>query len=515
MVFLDTPMLLLTVALCLRLLPLRADRHEPWRTPVDLGLALGLGLLTMAVKAWWLAPYALMDGTDTSDIAHVCSTVESLRDLDAGGVRRQPGAALLPALLSRPLGLFDGVAAGALLSTAALGAAQFLWARVLHSRLAGVAAAIFSCAFSCYVIMPRYLTFYPESVAAYALCAAAVAAALRWRNLMTLGLAGAGVGLTLAVDHTGLLYALVPLALAGLVAMAVPLRRIPLRLAVLTLPILLSWFGARLITPASMPTLEDKALLFTMDNVGHPVPRPQQPGYNWGRSGPLGMTRALWTLARLSREEPDPEAPLVKARRLAHEPARAAQVVPWIPVALVALLLAGVALRRRPWELAGQAALLLPFAALLWTAANTQALPKYLMAPMLPLPVLLGVAWAWLAHRRREDAREKAGGPLRRLAAPAVTAAVLTLMVTGAVPGWLAPDASRRLAMSTDPSFYQVYTHDPEDRSARLEACFRLFQADQRRGVPARSRLFPRDRFRRRWLAIHGEKQPAGQPCQP
>ena len=329
------------------------------------------------------------------------------------------------------------------------------------------------------------------------------------------GLAGAGVGLTLAVDHTGLLYALVPLALAGLVAMAVPLRRIPLRLAVLTLPLLLSWFGARLLTPASMPTLEDKALLFTMDNVGHPVPRPQQPGYNWGRSGPLGMTRALWTLARLSREEPDPEAPLVKARRLAPAPARAAQVVPWIPVALVALLLAGVALRRRPWELAGQAALLLPFAALLWTAANTQALPKYLMAPMLPLPVLLGVAWAWLAHRRREDAREKAGGPLRRLAAPAVTAAVLTLMVTGAVPGWLAPDASRRLAMSTDPSFYQVYTHDPEDRSARLEACFRLFQADQRRGVPARSRLFPRDRFRRRWLAIHGEKQPAGQPCQP
>ena len=57
----------------------------------------------------------------------------------------------------------------ALASAAALGAAMYLWARVLYSRAAGVAAAMFSCAFSCYVVMPRYMPFYPECIAAYAL----------------------------------------------------------------------------------------------------------------------------------------------------------------------------------------------------------------------------------------------------------------------------------------------------------------------------------------------------------
>ena len=269
MELLDSPLLLLAVALGLRLLPLRADADERWRTAVELALALGVGLLAVVIKAWWLAPHAMTDGTDTSDLPDICITVEALRTWNIDGVQRQPMAALLPTLLSYPLGLFDGVAAGALASAAALGAAMYLWARVLYSRAAGVAAAMFSCAFSCYVVMPRYMTFYPECIAAYALCAAATAAALRWRTLTCLGLAGAGVGLSLSVDHTGLLYALVPLGVAAAVAIwgASARRRIPLRLAVLLAPVLLSWGAARIITPVNMPTLEDKAMVFTADNV--------------------------------------------------------------------------------------------------------------------------------------------------------------------------------------------------------------------------------------------------------
>ena len=500
---LDTPLVLVAVALCLRLLPLRLERDEPWRTPVELGLALAMGLITAVVKAWWLAPYIMTDGTDTSDISDICGTVEALLNLDVSNVARQPVAALLPALLAYPLGLFDGVAAGALASTAALGAALFLWARILHSRLAGVAAAIFSCAFSCYTVMPRYMTFYPECFAAYALCAAATAAALRWRNLTTLALAGAGVGLALGVDHTGLLYAAVPLAVAGVVAMSVPSRRIPLRLAVLMIPILLSWGGTRLITPPDMPSLEDKVAIFTADNVGHAVPRPHYSGYNWGRSGPLGMTRALVSLAQLAQEEPAPNAVGVGDHRQLIRRTRDAQVIPWIPVALVALVLTGLALRRRPGELVGLVVMLVPFAVLLWTVARTQVLPKYLMGPMLPVPVLMGVAWACLAHR----CSTKPPGWLTRLAVPALTIAALGLMVTGTVPGWLAPDAPRRERVSTDPGFYEVYRHNPKgDLSNRRQACFRLFRADQEYGLPAQSRLYPRAWFKQRWREIRGAR---------
>ena len=515
---LDTPLVLLAVALCLRLLPLRLERDEPWRTPVELGLAFALGLLTAVVKAWWLAPYLMADGTDTSDISDICRTVEAMLNLEISNVQRQPVAALLPTLLSYPLGFFDGVAAGALASTAALGAALFLWARILHSRLAGIAAALFSCAFSCYTVMPRYLTFYPECIAAYAICAAATAAAIRWRNLTTLALTGASIGLALGVDHTGLLYAAVPLAVAGVVAMSVPLRRIPLRLAVLMLPILLSWGGTRLITPRDMPSLEDKATLFTADNVGHPVSRPKHSGYNWGHSGPLGITRALVTLASLAREEPNPEAPRIKDRHRALPRTRAVQVIPWIPVALVALVLTGLALRRRPREVLGLVVMLVPFAVLLRTVANTQVLPKYLMGPMLPVPVLMGVAWAVLAHRWSEQPQSW----LPRVAVPALTVVLLGLMVTGVMPSWLGPGASRRERMATDPGFYEVYTHNPEDLSDRRKSCFRLFEYDQRRGVPAQSRIYSRAWFKQRWQEIRSSRPrralppavrpPAGRP---
>ena len=525
---LDTPLLLLALALGLRLIPLRVCRQRPWHTLTDLGLALGLGLATALVKAWWLAPHAMTDGTDTSDIPDVCLTVEALRTLQIDGVQRQPGAALLPALLSWPLGFFDGVAAGALASTAALGAALYLWARILCGRAAGVAAAVLSCAFSCYAVMPRYMTFYPECVAAYALCAAAAAAALRWRTLPTLGLAGAGVGLTLAVDHQGLLYALVPAAVALAAALRTPRRRsIPLRLGVLLLPVLLSWIGARLITPLEMPALEDKAMVFTADNMGHMVHQPvpdihgrlgddpldglrrwaypsvaahgeeQRRGYNWGRSGPLGVVRALTTLALLTREKPTARVLAIKDRRWSLARMRASQVTPWILPALLSLVLVGVALRRRPWELMGLVVMLLPFAVLLRTVATTQVFPKYLMGPMIPVPVLLGAAWVVVAQR---PAGEQAVGRPAQVATLLLALVVPGLLVTGVLPNWYGPAAPRREKTATDAGFYKVYTGDPSyTKNPNLKACFRLYAADRQRGGPGHTRIYPRAWFEQRW----------------
>ena len=565
---LASPLLLLLLALGLRLLPLRSDPLEPWSTSVDLSLGLGLGLATAAVKAWYLAVFAMTDGTDVFDLPDICITVEALRSWDLQAVVRQPVSALLPTLLSYPLGLFDGVAAGALISSAVLGAALYLWGRALLGRAAGVAAAVFSCALNPQVVMTRQLTFYPESVAAFGLCAAGAAAALRWRSLPALGLAGAGVGLALAAEHSGLIFGLVPLGVALAVALRAPRRRLPLRLAVLFAPILLSWVGARVVTPPGMRTFEDKSAIYTIDNVGHPLTNPfeianendnsllmtlrrrvyprdlfrynsfeQRQGYHWGRSGPLGMARALATVALLSQEEPSAEVRSIAGARWDTQKNRARHVAPWVPVVLVSLALVVLALWCRRWELVGLLLLLAPFAALLVHTASTQVFPKTLMAPMMPIPVVLGVAWVALARRgpdgrflpspffrliSKRAARDAASPPARpggavRAAAILLPGALAALLVLGVVPGWLSPTATWRLRAASDPDFYNVQARGaakarglppPVTGKPRREACDALFSADIKRGLPATSRLYPRARFEQRWNAL---RAPAGQ----
>ena len=532
---LTSPVLLLALALALRLLPLRVDRDEPWSTRVDLPLALVLGLATAAVKAWWLAQFLMNDGTDTSDMGDICATVEALRNLDISAVKRQPVAALLPAALSHPLGFFDGLCASSLLSATALGAALYLWARVLHSRAAGVAAAVFSCALTPLVVMTRYLTFYPECIAAYALCAAGVAAAMRWRTRATLGLAGAGVGLALAVDHMGLVFALAPLAVALVAALRPPSReqqtsslrrRLMIRVGVLVAPVLLSWVGTRLVTPDTMYTFEDKAIMFTEDNVGRDImrvagdhlgggeddpyevyrqwlypmvlrspPGTVRHGYNWGRAGPVGMARALLTLALLSQEKPHSELPPHKVGRATLDTSRASQITPWLPVAGVALLLTCLAMWRRRWELVGLLAVLAPFAVILKAVSETQVFPKYLMAPMMPIPVLLGVAWVTVANR---PAGQKRPGRLHRAAAPALYGVIIGLLVTGLVPSWLAPDGPWRMKHATDDGFYGLYNHKSppfDPGGADPAACKRLARQDHQDGAAPAGRLYPRARF--------------------
>lgn len=555
------------LALGLRLLPLGRDPHEPWSTSVDVSLALGLGLATAAAKAWYLAVFAMTDGTDTFDLPDICITVEALRAWDLQAVVRQPVAALLPTLLSYPLGLFDGVAASALISAAALGAALYLWGRVLSGRAAGVAAAVFSCALNPLVVMTRQMTFYPESVAAFGLCGAGAAAVLRWRNLPALGLAGASVGLALAAEHSGMIVALIPLTLALITALAAPRRRVPLRLAVLLAPILLSWVVARVVTPPGMRSFEDKAATYTIDNVGHALTNPftvvnqqdhsllmtlrrwayprdlfrynsfvERQGYQWGRSGPLGAARALATVALLSAEQPSDEVRSIAGKRWDTDKNRARHVTPWVPVALVSLVLVVLAMWGRRRELLGLLAVLSPYAALLVHTAQNQALSKTLMTPMIPIPLVLGLAWVTLARRgpggrllpaalrrllpgspseQEPDAPPPRPPVAKRAAAVALPGALAALLVLGVVPGWLSPTAPWRLRAASDPDFYNVQTQaaaaargqPPVTGKPRREACEALFSADINRGIPATSRLYPRARFEQRWNTL---RAPAG-----
>jgi len=416
------------------------------------------------------------------------------------------------------------------------------------------------------VVMTRYLTFYPEAIAAYALCAAAVAAAVRWRTRATLGLAGGGVALALAADHMGLVYAVVPLIVALVVAFKPPRdrkdatervagrarpalkrwRRVLIRIGIFAAPVLLSWIVARLVTPGTMNTLEDKAIMFTQDNVGHDfllkgtspkkvaepwhrdllrklvdrTPGRQRRGYNWGRSGPVGMARGLLTLALLSQEKPPGDVPQGDHQRATLAGGKASQITPWVPVALLALALTCVALWRRRWELVALLAVLAPFAVLLKAVSETQVFPKYLMAPMAPIPVLLGVAWVTLANRAREKKQEKKSGWPVWAAAPAVHLVVVGALVFGLVPSWIAPGGSWRMKHATDDGFYRLYRANARTNLRPKTPCKRQFLQDNANGHPLAGRLYPQDRFKRRFSSVNERRRydggkKGGQPPTP
>ncbi len=536
----DAALLLVWPALFL-LLPLASDRDAPWRTGLDLGLCLGVGLLGAAVKAY-VAPGLMMEPVTGSDPAAACVTTHAVASLELWRSHRPTVGAVLPAALSGWLGTLDGVLWASWIFAAVQGAAVYLWARTLAGRSAGVAAALLSCAVTPMAMMTRHFSFYPMAAAAYALCAAGTVAAIRWRSKPALAAAGCGLGLALAADHPGLLYAL-PMGCAALVAVAraptggwIPRRKLPLRLALLLAPVLVSWIGTRLITPPTIGAFERKVIAYMGDSVGHlrnphqqqgeglthslarwaipadqfePADRGHEGGYRWGYAGPLQVARTLTALGLLATLPRESGPRTFGQRNMNWDKVRAAQLDPWLPLYGVGLLITFWALRRRPLELVGMVLVLVPFVVMLATQTRSQLYPRFLMAPLAPMAVVLGVALAWpswsrgggdgarwwerlLAARAALMAR-----PWGWLRAPLAGLLALAL-VTGVLPGWLSPDAAWRQPYPTAPLYsdFSASAVNEPDRchlgpGRCLENCYSVHRHDVALGYPRCSRLYP------------------------
>ena len=526
------------------LLPLKADRDAPWNTAVDACVALALGLLTAAVKAWWTAPEMIMEPVTGSDPAAACVTTYALASGEVWRAHRPTAGALLPAGLSGWLGTLDAVLVASWIYTALQGAAIYLWARTLAGRSAGVAAAVLSCAVAPLAMMTRHFSFYPMAAASYTLCAAGVTAALRWRNLPSLAAAGCGLGLALAADHPGLLYAL-PMGGVALVVALWPdgrprfwRRRAPWRLALLLAPVLLSWLVTRAITPPDIGAFERKVIAYMGDSVGHlrnphqrPVPgfvgqlarwaipadqfepadRGHQGGYRWGYAGPLQVARTLVALGLFATQPRHSGPRTFGQQNMQWDGVRQVQVDPWLPLLGLGLLVTLVALRRRPRELVGLLLVLLPFGLLLATQIRSQLYPRFLMAPLAPLAALLGVALAWPSWRPGANPAHRAGIVARLRAARealllrrlqwlrALLAGVLALsLVAGWIPGWLSPTASWRKPYPTaplGPDFTPRRQNEPGRCHAGpgrcLENCYSVHRHDTEAGHPRCSRIYP------------------------
>ena len=183
----------------------------------ELIAAAVLSAVVALLCAFYFARFHLEWPVVGRDFVQVCVETAARRDgTPSLYPQRTPTAGLLPGLLARSLGIIDGLLVGALLSSMVVIGGVYLWARSLADARAGAAAAVLVGAFTPLAVLPRFVHFYPEVIAAMVACVALSAAAARWPGWQTALLAGLGAGAALAVDGRGLLWAVPALLVAGI-----------------------------------------------------------------------------------------------------------------------------------------------------------------------------------------------------------------------------------------------------------------------------------------------------------
>ncbi len=454
-------------------------------------------LAVAALGAWWLGPSSLDGGVVTgADFQEYCASVASLRGDEPAHhyAMRSRFPALLPALLAHPLGVVDGLLLSSLLGAALLGAGLYAWGLALHGRLAGLCAALLALALPPLALAPRVAGFYPLIAGLLVAATAAAALALRARRPALLLLGGVGVALALLADGIGLIWALPCLALVLVAALRAPRARWPLRLALVLLPVLLSWGVGRWAYAPTHPLELQLAIMVRTNQGGGPGAPPEVApgGYRWGWSNPLAVPATLWRVAGASGRA---------GEQLQHGPAnreaRGRHVAPWLPLLAAALVPAVLALRRHPWRIAALALGCAPFAAMLQRAASMETNLRFLLlcAPFIALALGLALAWALEgpAPPEGEPAPRRGAAGWSGLLRPALALLLLGLLIGG--PGWtpLSPRWRQHepFRAVNDLATAVIFARTGQRRpNPVLEPCIQALQRDAAAGVPEASRLY-------------------------
>ncbi len=424
-----------------------ADPDEPWSWRWDPAAAVLSGALYGLLGTLWLAPFHINGWPLTaSDFFQYCDSVGAvLHDQRAMfWEQRSIVAAQLPGFFARRYGVIGGLAVAAGVSLGLIGSALYLWGRAVYGRFGGVATVVLGGAVAPLVLLSRTVTFYPESVAASAWCAATAAVAVRFRTGWALFAAGVGSGLVLLTDVRGLYWALAALGVAGLAAVVAPWRWIPVRLGLLVAPVVASWWIGHAITAVDAPGLSNQTEAFVRDVIMKVnAPQPQLPevrpedDFLWGRSPPQEVPQALAAAAAYASLIPAEASQFGEAKYF-----RMNHVTPWLGVAIGAALLSLVGVARRPWSALALVGPLVPYLVSLPTAALVLTHPRYLAVAFGGLPVLLGTAAAVAGTRTGKAIPERFRFP--------GAVALLGLLVLGVLPSWLSPVASWRIPQTAE-----------------------------------------------------------------
>jgi hypothetical protein len=497
------PWLLLLIPLVLRALPWGrpgAPRALSWRLDLPLGLGAGLGvaLLSTALLSVHLTEYYPLSAADFDHYCELVARVAAGEALPSPGVRLPPPA-WLPAALSGTLGLIDGLALQSFLALVATCGGLYLWGLAVHGRTAGLCAALLVGTVGPVGFLARDISFYPVVVGSSVLLAAAVAASLRFRALWPPLLAGLAAAVTLLADVRGVLFAapLVGLGLAAALARGRGWRGRSLRVVLLLVPVVASWFVAAAVVPEQTIGLERQAVLYADQAVRdaggspHILARQQaetqrHPGFVWGVSAPADLPGTFLFSSRLLQGIPAEvrDSPQNVQHRQRH-------LMPWALPALLAFAVALSGLARRPWRLAALVLSAAPFASMLWATGQVLPQERHLATGLAVLPLLLGVGVAVLAEGPPRRPSGDGGWPPWPWKRALLLVALLVAML-GAPPSWLDHQAGwRRGIVQSEPRTMLQRVHEG---GAGAERCSQAL--GEHRDEPWwPSRLYPRARM--------------------
>ena len=499
-----------------------AARGHIW---LDLLIGLGLGAVLAWVKLHGVATtiYGGSFPWFMSDAIKICSTMEHLQTGATEGILRHPGGLIFAAAAAGKVGLAQGLFTSAMGSSALHTGLLYVLGVMLHSRMAGLVAALFSCAVAPLALMPVHLTHYPAATAVYLLATTLGVAALLTRGRMGPLLAGLGAGLALFVDFGGLAIA-IPIVVVGLVRWAKGGRSNLVAGGLgLALPIAASWGIAHAVVPpetsrfevevhgllresrASVPDWMESGMVRkgipsttaawrppTWVLAALPDPGRTDGAYLWGHSTPPEMVRSLFRVAQLTRGSVPPDLPPSwSGEDLQTE--RAQDVEPWLPLYGVAIVLMVLGLRRRPILLLWLLFLFLPYASALGFQVRVRVWLRFLMMPLTPLPLVFGLAWASLAlgSPTAHLSRWRWLPGLRSAVVVVATVGFLALAIEGRIPTHISVDAGWRSDHQSRPGDFRDLMKWLEDRKpARpgtaidggAAVCMGALEADQAAG---------------------------------
>jgi|GEM_PF-1842743 len=292
----------------------------------DIPIGMVLGLLWTLLCCDWLAHFHTdAHGVFYADLIEYCNGVSTPSLLGVGASnKRSAFAMLLPRYFTQSVGVFDGLALGAVWGQIGIGALLYWWGTLIGGRRMGISVLLLSCVAAPLTFISRVLSSYP----AMSLCFVAGATGTMWgiksRRVFPMFLAGIGLGMTLLADTRGIVWALPWMGgLVGSIALRGTLWNKSLRLLALCIPLYISHTYAPNFYVFDAiglePQVDIRPSLYHWLQI-YPPPYEYTSNYTWGMASPSDLPKTLlflWEQTKLVVPPSERDAGLELGRAIA------------------------------------------------------------------------------------------------------------------------------------------------------------------------------------------------------
>lgn len=292
----------------------------------DLPIGLVLGLLWTLLCCDWLAHFHTdVNGIFYADLIEYCNGVSTPSLIGIGASnKRSAFAMLLPRYFTQSVGVFDGLALGAVWGQIGIGALFYWWGILIGGRRMGISVLLLACVAAPITFISRILSSYPAMSLCFVAGATGTMGGIKSRRTFPMFLAGIGLSMTLLADTRGIVWALPWMGgLLGSIALRGTLWNKSLRTLALCIPLYISHIYASNFYVFDAIGLE--AQVDIRPSLYHwlriyPPPYEYTSNYTWGMAPLTDLPKTLlflWEQTKLVVPPSERDAGLVLGRAIA------------------------------------------------------------------------------------------------------------------------------------------------------------------------------------------------------